>query len=79
MTREEWLKFGIENGYCSPPVCYFHDGIPTTPEEDEKFYEEEQCIHIMRPYASEEECKSIEANFAPAVWRKKGFVDDANI
>ena len=29
-----WLKYGIEQGFCGPPVCYTHDGIPTSEEED---------------------------------------------
>lgn len=72
MTREEWLKFGIEQGYCSPPVCATHDGWPTTDLED---LDDDACIHLMRPYASDEERALVEENFAPAIWRKNGWTE----
>jgi len=72
LDRAEWLQFGIEQGYCSPPVCITHDGWPTTAAEDE---EDDACIHMMRPYVDEADQAAVEANSAPAVWRKAGWVD----
>jgi hypothetical protein len=28
MNYDEWLAFGIENGFCTPPVCQVHDSVP---------------------------------------------------
>lgn len=48
--REEdvysWLEHGVERGYCAPAVCAVHEGVPTTPEEDE----EERCVYAVRLY-----------------------------
>ena len=30
MTFDEWLKYGMENSFCGPPVCVTHDGEPST-------------------------------------------------
>ena len=40
MTFDEWLKDGYDRGYRSPPVCVYHDGIPTTATEDEEMFED---------------------------------------
>lgn len=74
MSRSEWLEFGIEQGFCSRPVCITHDGWPTTFEEDEAF-EDDLCVHMVRPYGDENEAKSVEQNFALAVCRKSGWVE----
>ncbi len=44
MTFSEWIKSGIEEGYCSKVACAIHDGIP----DDDPL--EELCIHIVRLY-----------------------------
>ena len=70
MTFDEWIKTGYDLGYCTPPVCATHDGIPSTATEDEQWEEgDDPCLHIVRLYNGIEEKKSVEANYSPAVWR----------
>jgi hypothetical protein len=68
-TFNEWLKTGLEQGWMTPPLCYTHDGLPTTAQEDELFAEGDPCIHIMRLYANPQEKADCEENFSPAIWR----------
>jgi len=72
MNQDEWLNYGVEQGFCSPPVCYTHDGLPTTFEEDESWDEDEPCVHIIRPYHTEAHRLEVEDNHSPSVWRKNG-------
>ena len=66
----QWLEIGVRNGFVSPPVCYTHDGVPTTLTEDTEFEEgSDPCLHIMRCYESPDQKESVELNFSPAVWR----------
>jgi hypothetical protein len=39
MTLNEWLNIGIDNGWCSMPVCATHDGLPGTIEENSEWEE----------------------------------------
>ena len=48
MTQDEWLKAGIDAGYCSDVVCGTHDGTPLTPEEQQEFEEGDPCIPVVR-------------------------------
>jgi len=49
MTEEEWIKLGIENGWCSAPTCATHDGVPSTDEEaDEWEAGYDPCQHVLR-------------------------------
>jgi len=67
---EEWMAYGIGQGWCGPPVCYVHDGLPTAPEEDDEFDEGgDPCIHVIRMYESDEQKKSIEDAHSPSQWR----------
>ena len=51
LTYDEWMAFGIEKGWCGPPVCYTHDGLPMSEQEDVEFGEgQDPCIHIVRMY-----------------------------
>ena len=70
MNFDQWLKFGIEQGWISPSICYTHDGVPTTKFEDENWEELDPCVHILRLYESAEVKAEVEENFSPAVWRK---------
>lgn len=74
MDQSEWIEYGIKNGWCSPPVCSTHDGIPTTALEDEEFDDTDPCIHIFRLYEDLDMKTAVEENYAPAVWRKHGFI-----
>jgi hypothetical protein len=49
MTFEEWLEFGIKNGYCSDQFCDTHDGPPMH-ESEEKAWEDggDPCMHMVR-------------------------------
>ena len=70
MNFDEWIKMGYDMGYCTPPVCATHDGIPSTATEDEQWDQgDEMCIHVVRVHNTIEEKKSVEANYSPAVWR----------
>ena len=69
MTFDDWMKYGIKQGWCGAPVCYTHDGLPTSPEEDEEFEMGDPCIHIVRMYDSEEHKAEIEESHSPSQWR----------
>jgi hypothetical protein len=63
MTREEWLAYGIEQGFCSMPICVYHDGIPTTHSEDLDIDKHgEICLHLIRPYKNGRQRKAVEDN-----------------
>lgn len=60
---DHWMEIGLQRGFVGPPVCSTHDGIPYTAEEVEAFEDgDDPCVHVIRPYRSEEEKKSVEAN-----------------
>jgi hypothetical protein len=69
MDFEEWLKTGIENGWCGPAVCFTHDGLPTTQAEDEEFDNGDPCIHVIRLYDDPKDKAAVEANHSPSTWR----------
>ena len=69
MTRDEWLRYGYDNGFCSPPVCSTHDGVPTTASEDEEFEWGDPCVSVVRLYDDAQMRRDVEAHSAPAVWR----------
>ena len=49
LSQEEWLRIGIEHGYCTPPVCDTHEGAPMKDEEEEAFEDgDDPCIPIVR-------------------------------
>lgn len=49
MTIDEWLAYGVEHKYCSPPVCDTHEGIPLTEEEVSLWDEgEDPCAVAVR-------------------------------
>ena len=70
MNFEDWLKLGIENGWCGPAVCYTHDGLPTSEPEDAEFEEgADPCLHIIRLYEDNDHRAAVEANHSPSTWR----------
>lgn len=69
MNQQEWLEYGYKQGFVSPPVCYTHDGLPTTEAEDVEFEETDPCINILRVYEDADQKKAVEANHEPSVWR----------
>lgn len=71
MTFEEWVRMGYIKGYCSSPICYTHDGIPLSEEEEQEFEESDPCIHIVRLYDTLEHKQEIEENSPIVTWRAK--------
>lgn len=70
MSFYEWMKFGIEQGWCGPPVCITHDGLPATPEEDDQQINGlDPCIHIVRMYEDGDQKREIEEYHSPSTWR----------
>jgi len=39
LDYDEWMTYGIKKGWCGPPVCYTHDGLPMSEQEDVEFGE----------------------------------------
>ena len=72
MNYNEWITVGLDAGWCGPAVCYTHDGLPTSREEDDEFEENDPCIHIIRLYESADAKFKIEENHVPSVWRNLG-------
>ena len=70
MDFDEWMTTGIKAGFCGPPVCTTHDGIPNTREEDEGWGEGgDPCIHMIRPYTDAAHKQAVEENHSPSTWR----------
>lgn len=45
----EWVRYGVDHGYCSEPVCNTHDGLPNTPEEEQAWEEGlDPCVPAVR-------------------------------
>lgn len=72
MSYNEWIAIGINNGWCGPAVCYTHDGLPLTIDEENELWEEghDPCIHIVRLYEDNEVRLGVEFNHSPSNWRK---------
>jgi hypothetical protein len=70
MNQEEWLKYGWEQGFCGPPLCFTHDGIPTTVDEDDELDEgHDPCLHCVRLYDDRVQRLGIEINHSETNWR----------
>lgn len=69
MEFSEWMKIGIDKGWCGAPVCYTHDGLPMSQEEEAEFEEGDPCIHIVRMYEGPEHKASVEETHSPSQWR----------
>lgn len=74
MDFDQWLKLGFDNGWIGPPVCYTHDGVPMTHDEEAEFDEgSDPCLHVLRLY-EDNECKcAVEINHSPSQWRATRF------
>lgn len=67
---DDWLRYGYGKGWCGPDVCYAHDGLPTTAQEDASWDDGgDPCVHIIRLYDSVETKVAVEAAHSPSVWR----------
>ena len=70
LTFQEWMTYGIEKGWCGPPVCYTHDGLPMSEQEYAEFDEgQDPCTHVVRLYEDIDMKKDIEDNHSPSQWR----------
>ena len=71
MTFDEWLRTGMDCGWCGPAVCSTHDGTPTSEAEDDDLEDgADPCVHILRLYESAEIRAAVESNHSPSLWRK---------
>ena len=49
MTQDEWIKFGVEHGYCAEPACNTHLGVELTDEEEAEYEDGgDPCVHVLR-------------------------------
>jgi len=64
---EEWMLYGYLKGWCGPPVCAIHDGVPMSADEEES--EDEPCTHIIRLYEDDDNRKAVEDTHSPSLWR----------
>ena len=57
MTQTEWLREGIEKGYCTEPYCDSHDGQSSQDEdvlsELFQFSGGDHCMTVVRVKSSE--------------------------
>lgn len=71
ITFEEWLQTGMQNGWIGPPVCFTHDGIPSSASEDEEFESGyDPCQYGLRLYDDEQHMLEIQENHSPTNWRE---------
>jgi len=67
---DEWMSYGVNKGWCGPPVCTTHDGLPMSEQEDTEFNEgQDPCIHVVRMYDGIEMKKEIEEYHSPSQCR----------
>ena len=67
---DELMSYGIKKGWCGPPVCHTHDGLPMSEQEDIEFGEgQDPCIHVVRMYDDIDMKKEIENDHSPSQWR----------
>jgi hypothetical protein len=54
MTFMEWIEYGVHQGFCTPPICEVHDGVPlTTLELDELTEHGDTCVPVIRLWTKE--------------------------
>jgi hypothetical protein len=70
MSFDEWIVIGMNSGWCSPPLCETHDGVPQTKAEEEQWEEGgDPCIHVIRLFDSPEDKAEAEEGHSPSQWR----------
>jgi hypothetical protein len=76
MDYSEWIRYGLEKGFCGPPVCETHDGLPLTKWEEDEFYEgHDPCVPILRLTSDAQEQKDIAENHSASQWRAEPFYE----
>ena len=74
MEFEEWVRLGLDKGWCGPPVCATHDGVPSSEAEDNEFMDgDDPCLHIVRLYENPDIKHAVESSHAPSVWRASAY------
>jgi hypothetical protein len=53
MDFDEWIQYGINNGFCSEQFCMIHAGVPTSELEDQiqsrdDWDPDDLCVHTIR-------------------------------
>jgi len=52
MDQNEWLRYGIENGFCTPPYCDNHDAYHAGDwgfiEELQEEFGNDFCLPVVR-------------------------------
>lgn len=67
---DEWMEFGMRKGWCGPPICSTHDGIPMSEDEESDWEQgDDPCAYIVRLYNDEEHKASVEKMHSPTNWR----------
>ena len=63
MNITQWIKYGVDNGFCTPSYCDTHDGMPLTTEEENLWEEgDDPCAHAVRLIESPEMAKNLGEN-----------------
>ena len=76
-TFHEWVAHGMAQGWCSPPICQTHDGVPMTPTEiDETDEGGDPCIHVVRLYARRQDQTDAEEGDLNVQQRAKMFLSN---
>lgn len=70
LTFEDWVTYGMAEGWVGPAVCYTHDGLPMSAEEVDEFEEGDPCISIIRLYNDLDHKEAVEREHSPSLWRK---------
>ena len=49
MDAATWLRYGVDQGFCSEAECNTHNGLPSTPEEAEEWEDGfDPCVPAVR-------------------------------
>ena len=74
MNITQWIKYGVEKGYCTQSYCSTHDGEPTTEAEDESWDEgADPCAYCVRLIESPEMKIELEKNSSGTWMTRKLF------
>ncbi len=51
MDFNDWLKYGIDAGFCGEGLCIQHEGTPFTADEVELFETgDDPCVPVVRVF-----------------------------
>ena len=49
MDFDQWLKYGIDNNFCTNQFCNTHDGYPMSETEETQWEDGgDPCAHMVR-------------------------------